>query len=154
MLLPIDCSQERFFRELGLSEFYTFVHFKLAPLRSRRDMAMLGFIHRSVLGLGPKQFHAFIKPPWRWRTRRCIRQRHRFHLEDPVDGNHLDVFRNSVFGLFKVYNLLDPYIVEANTVASFQGRLQALMLSRAIHDCEDWPRTFCPRFYSYEHPLR
>ena len=30
--------------------------FRLAPLRVRRDIALLGLIHRTVLGRGPKQF--------------------------------------------------------------------------------------------------
>ena len=33
----------------------------LAPLCSRRDMAMLGLIHRTMLGAGPPQFQAFFR---------------------------------------------------------------------------------------------
>ena len=35
------------------------IHFSLAPLECRRDMAMLGFIHRIALGKGPPPFQQF-----------------------------------------------------------------------------------------------
>ena len=130
---------------------------RLGPLTfAMVTIHLLFFCHIShkPLHFGPKQFHEFIRPPWRWRERRSVRQRHRFHLEDPIKGRYLDVFRNSVFGLIRIYNLLDSEIVEAKTVASFQGHLQSVMLARAIHGCEDWSRTFCPRFAVWEHPLR
>ena len=34
--------------------------YSLAPLLARRDIAMLGLIHRTVLGFGPKQFKLYI----------------------------------------------------------------------------------------------
>ena len=153
-LSQIDSRQAMFLRDLGLSALDALVHFKLAPLCSRRDMSMLGVIHRSVLGLGPDHFHEFIRPPWRWRTRRVVRQRHRFHLEDELTGNFLEIFRNSIFGLIRVYNLLDASIVEATSVSIFQARCQQLLLSRALAGCDDWETTFSPRIPMYRHPLR
>ena len=150
----VDRLQDSFLKDLGLSPLDSLVHFKLAPLSCRRDMALLGLIHRSVLGLGPPQFHEFVRPPWRWRVRQTVRQRHRFHLEDSIDGRHLNLFRDSVFGLMRVYNLLDPEIVEAQSVANFQAKLQQLLLSRACAGCMDWRDTFSPRVAMYEHPLR
>ena len=35
--------------------------FNLAPLESRRDMAMLGLIHRTLLGQGPPQFQQWFQ---------------------------------------------------------------------------------------------
>ena len=95
-----------------------------------------------------------MRPPWRWQVRQTVRQRHRFHLEDPIDGRHLDSFRNSVFGLFRVYNLLDAEIVEATSVSVFQRKLQHLMLARAMCGCVDWQDTFSPRVPLDSHPLR
>ena len=66
VLVKIDKVQQRFLRELGLSELAALVHCQLAPLTSRRDMSMLGLIHRTVVGHGPKQFQKFIRPPWRY----------------------------------------------------------------------------------------
>ena len=53
-LAGIDAVQRRFLRECGLSDEEALLHFNLAPLETRRDIAMLGLIHRSVLGGGPR----------------------------------------------------------------------------------------------------
>ena len=48
-----DGVQTKLLREMGLSDEDALSKFHLAPLTSRRDMAMLGLIHRTVLGMGP-----------------------------------------------------------------------------------------------------
>ena len=154
VLKPLDETQDRYLREIGLSDVDAFVHFRLAPLSCRRDIALLGVIHRAVLGIGPAHFHEFIRPPWRWQSRRVVRQRHRFHLEDSIDGHHLDVYRNSIFGLIRVYNLLDAHIIEQRSVSAFQSMLQQLLFARVCAGCTDWRDTFSPRIPMHAHPLR
>ena len=56
VLAPIDAIQARFLCETGLSEEDALLSFKLAPLHTRRDIAMLGVIHRIALGHGPSHF--------------------------------------------------------------------------------------------------
>ena len=46
VLAPLDAFQRRFIRELGISDEDVLFHFNLAPLSCRRDIAMLGAIHR------------------------------------------------------------------------------------------------------------
>ena len=55
-LAGIDAVQRRFLHECGLSDEEALLHFNLAPLETRRDIAKLGLIHRSVLGGGPRHF--------------------------------------------------------------------------------------------------
>ena len=55
----LDAVQTRFLRDFGVDEVTTRINFRLAPLLSRRDMAMLGAIHRTMLGKGPVQFREF-----------------------------------------------------------------------------------------------
>ena len=45
-LSPLDRVQQRMLDELQISEVDTLVKHALAPLRCRRDIAMLGFLHR------------------------------------------------------------------------------------------------------------
>ena len=52
----IDKVQDRLLRAGGLSRENALFEFNLAPLNARRDMAMLGLIHRCVLGVGPEHF--------------------------------------------------------------------------------------------------
>lgn len=48
VLAPLDAFQQKFLRELCISEEDALLHFNLQPLSSRRDIAMLGLIHRCV----------------------------------------------------------------------------------------------------------
>ena len=50
-LACVDRVQGRFLRAVGLTEEEALLNFRLAPLGTRRCMAILGFLHRVVLGL-------------------------------------------------------------------------------------------------------
>ena len=58
-LVHIDRMQTRFLKELDVSPEQALVEFHLAPLSTRRDIAMLGMVHRAALGKGPSQLHQF-----------------------------------------------------------------------------------------------
>ena len=51
-LMRVDKIQKHFLASVGLTELEALCNFRLAPLSSRRDMALLGLIHRTVLGGG------------------------------------------------------------------------------------------------------
>ena len=55
----LDAVLDRFLRDRGVDDISALVVFHLAPLATRRDIAMLGLIHRTVLGKGPEQFKHF-----------------------------------------------------------------------------------------------
>ena len=65
VLDQVDRVQRRFLREVGLTEEQALHHHNLAPLQTRRDMAMLGLIHRTVLNEGPPQFQQWFFPDTR-----------------------------------------------------------------------------------------
>ena len=58
-LRPLDHVLETFLAQIGVPELDALVHFRLAPLRTRRDIAMIGLIHRTVWGCGPQLFQGF-----------------------------------------------------------------------------------------------
>ena len=58
-LQSIDRIQETFLNELGVTAFEALSEYNLAHLSSRRDISMLGLIHRVVLGKAPSQFSKF-----------------------------------------------------------------------------------------------
>ena len=60
-LADIDGLQTSILRNLGITEYDALMAFNLAPLCSRRDMAMLGVIHRTILGKGPPHFKEHFK---------------------------------------------------------------------------------------------
>ena len=152
----LDRIQRRFLRELGVSELEALMEFNLAPLSSRRDMAMMGLIHRTVLRQGPESFEQFFRlstqPPSCHRTRAATR-RHSRQLQDIRSGSFLEIERRSALGLASVYNLLPEHVVKALSVLCFQSFLQGILRERACNGFEDWHDTFSPRIEMYRHPL-
>ena len=56
VVAPLDKFPFKFLHELGTTDDDALFHFNLAPLSCRRDIAMLGLIHRCVLEKGPEHF--------------------------------------------------------------------------------------------------
>ena len=104
------------------------MHFNLAPLASRRDMAMLGVIHRAALRQGPEAFFRFVQfDASSLRHSRHHRRHFRSLVEFRNSGKKLDIMRRSLLGLVSVYNLLPERIVRSNSVKGFQAELQNIM---------------------------
>ena len=155
-LRRLDAIQTRFLKDTGIDEKTALECFNLAPLEARRDMAMLGLIHRTVLGRGPPHFNKFFKPSTRLVHRQGTRSqtaRHSKQLEDVRTGTFLEITRRFAFGLIAVYNILPQQIVDAENVSDFQSALQTLLKSRAMTGRIDWRSTFSPRMPMYRHPL-
>ena len=55
-LSVLDGVQTKLLEAAGATETDALLNFHLAPLAARRDMAVLGLIHRTVLGRGPPHF--------------------------------------------------------------------------------------------------
>ena len=117
VLAPLDSFQERFLSELGISDADALCHFNLAPLRCRRDIAMLGLIHRCALGKGPEHFQAFFQASAdRRRSTRSTCSRHGRQIVDIRNHNFLEIERRSAVGLIWIYNRLPEDIVSKVSV--------------------------------------
>eukprot|EP00959_Pyramimonas_sp_CCMP1952_P473032 9501024-Pyramimonas_sp.AAC.1 len=77
-LESLDHVQDKLVAAVGATPEEALISLRLAPLSSRRDMAMLGLIHRAVLGSGPAHFRQFFKIDTRSSARR--EGRHRLQL--------------------------------------------------------------------------
>lgn len=160
LLSAIDKIQERVLEVAGVGEKDALLKMNLAPLNMRRDIAMLGVIHRSILGRGPEHFNKFFT--------RCnsVAARHSCGIAQYDDGDVSDYMypnskgpaeyiQRSALGLCKIYNALPAAIVETSpSVAVFQGKLQELAKSCCNDDVENWQSLFCPRRQWHHHPLR
>ena len=108
-LQPLDRVQESFLRETGITSMEALMLFNLAPLSTRRDVAMLGLVHRAVLGKGPEHFREFFKLSERRTTLNtrlgARRRRHGRQLQENRSRTHLNCVRRSALGLVAVYNL-------------------------------------------------
>ena len=146
---PKQLWQRRFLRECGLSDEEALLHFNLAPLETRRDIAMLGLIHRSVLGGGPRHYaNMFLPSP------PSASQKHDKQLLTHRSPRNLQILSRSALGLVDVYNLLPAQVVCQKSVASMQHELQALLKFRVRNGDSYWLHTFSPRVPLHEHPLQ
>ena len=149
----LDGVQRAFLRELGISDEDALCDFNLGPLRMRRDLAMLGMIHRAVLGQGPPHFRSiFILYPGSGRTS-GRRRLHNKQLEDPRKGAFSEQLRRSALGLVAIYNLLPQDAVDLPSVSAFQAFLQNLANVAACVGRPGWDSFFSPRTPLYRHPL-
>ena len=155
-LLRVDRIQNLFLENAGMTELDALVNFRLASLRSRRDMALLGLIHRTVLGLGPNQFQRFFRLDENRRNPegRESERRHSLQLITHRTGKYLKLLGDSILGLVDVYNLLPAYVVAAGDVSNFQKRLQGNMVDAARRGLLNWQELYSPRLAMYMHPLR
>ena len=123
-LQRLDNFQEHFLSELGITAKTALFVFNLAPLARRRDIAMLGVMHRCVLGKGPPHFQDFFKlAPPKASTTRSGARRHGRQLIDIRNKAFIEIERRSILGLILVYNHMPGNVVAANCVSSFQRNL-------------------------------
>jgi hypothetical protein len=142
VLERLDNVQSRFLRDAGIDDTVALLEFNLAPLATRRDIAMLGVIHRAVLGKGPPHFKQY------------FRINHDMQLHDPRTTNRSQLVTRSALGLIAVYNLLPAGITSARSVTIFQTRLQLELKLRAEAGLPTWQNTYSPRMPLHQHPLR
>ena len=83
---------------------------------------MLGLLHRSELGIGPRHFRdMFLRAP------PTIFQKHDKQLCSHRSPRHLQMLARSSLGLVDVKNLLPQHVVEQKSVAAMQHELQTLL---------------------------
>ena len=140
----IDRVQVRFLREIGISELTALQDYRLAPLPSRRDIGMLGVLHKINLNTAVPQLQTLfpivgsvVEPAGRQRLRHW-RRLHSKQLATPVDFSSSDVLKRSLFGLVHCYNGLPQKVVDARSVKAFQQQLQSGLLKYAELGAEDW----------------
>ena len=147
LLQTLDRVQKTFLRRVGLTEEEALKNYNLAPLSTRRDVAMLGVVHRSVLGKGPPSFQKWFfsaKRDCAYLTRSC-KKKHSRQLHDYLDGTHTALLRRSALGLPRVYNQLPESVVSCKTVKTFQRALQNLVKEAAAKEEENWSTYLSPR---------
>ena len=168
LIKRVDSIQRHFLDKLGTTERAALFDYGLAPLRVRRDIGLLGLIHRTVLGGGVRHFEEFFSrsgaapPAGNW-------EKHNHQLREYGNDESSNVlsyfFENgrgeaqkfisrSALGLVKVYNHLPRCIVDGTTsVKQFQSLLQDLVKQRASAGHADWQEIFSPRRSWRSHPL-
>ena len=158
----LDGVQNKLLEAAGMTPVDALNACRLAPLSSRSDMALLGLIHRTVLGKGPRQSTAFFRPDLV--ARQNGRGMHRLQLIEYASGHASDYalpgsrpanyIAHSMFGLVAVYNRLPAYIVEGcGSVSTFQAALQQMLGAWVNAGVWNWESAFSPRVPWHRHLL-
>ena len=158
LLEPLDEVQNKLLRAVGCTEQEALMLWNLAPLATRRDVAMLGVVHRAVLKKGLSHFQQFFvvkeEQATHWTREAARRERHGKQLKELPGAYCPELKRRSALGLVTVYNLLPAKVVAQTSVKDFQTELQNELKQRAARNEEDWQKTYSPRVPWWRHPLR
>ena len=140
--------QRHFWHELGLSKGESLAQFNLAPLDTRRDVALLGLVHRTVLGEGPPNFARWFFIIAEQRHHYTTRRQAALHNKQFYDlpgSVHTELLRRSPLGLVRMHNRLAQDVVDADSTSSFQAKLQTLVKEGALRREENWELLLSPR---------
>ena len=135
----IDRLQSSFVRELRVSEGYVFLVHNFAPLELRRDIGILGFIHKRVLG----ECHPAIMSLLVFSSQ-AVAWRHPKQLGTYLDNCNArhGLYWRSLFVLVHVYNRLPDHVVASPSVQVFQARLTEAAKIRCAEEDPHWRRSF------------
>ena len=144
-LNKLDSFQRGFLHELGLNECQAFLQFNFAPPTLRRDIGILGFLHKRVLGLAHPKIEAILP------FFTCIfpigRMGHSKQLYSHFDKVHFQIalWKRSIFGQVDIYNNLPQAAVDCNSVPAFQSYLTHLARTKCEAGLNNWQFTFNTR---------
>ena len=132
--------------EIELTEEQAFLECNFAPPSLRRDIGVLGLLHKRVLGKAHPVFQKLL--PFHTDVFGSLRPaEHRFQLY----GHSLEVQRQhglhdrSIFAMVYIYNRLPLDILESLTVAAFQRKLTRMVRFRCELGEERWKLVFNSR---------
>ena len=140
VLAPLDRIATRFVHELNLEVDFAFLRYNLAPLSLRRDIAMLGFLHKTHLPYAHPHITDFFpqRPGTKiWDITGLSTQR----LQHP------DLYCRSLFHLVHVYNALPRHVVQCKTVSTFQHELTSIARSKCSQHHENWQTFLSARHF-------
>ena len=143
LLNKIDGTHRRFLRDLGVSEAAAFLEHNFAPPTLRRNIGILGALHKRVLGKSHPMMEKLL-PFWTDRFGPARAGKHSKQLY----GSFLEVqaqyqlYQRSIFGMCCTYNNLAQHVVDVPTVSEFQTLLTKDVRSRCEAGHANWMYSF------------
>ena len=147
VLAPLDRVVTTFVHALNMEVDIAFLQFNLAPLALRRDIAMLGFLHKCNL----PNAHPHIRRlfPAMGATR-DTHSRSMWNILNFETGPtfHAEVLSRSIFHLTHVYNALPQHIASINDVSQFQHALTHIARHKCSQHHPNWQTFLSPRHFT------
>ena len=120
----VDDAQRRFLREIDMTESQAFLRHNFASPTLRRNIGILGMLHKRTLGLCHPVMEELL-PTWQQRFGHQRADKH----SKQIYGSLLEIqwqrglYDRSIFAMCGTYNDLPQYVVDAPTVSLFQKHL-------------------------------
>ena len=136
----LDKLQRWYLRELGISDQDAFVTHNFAPPSLRRNIGLLGFLHKRVLG----ECHPALCQALPFGPPHIAARYHSNHL-DTRSGevvSHARLYERSLYAYIRVYNRLPQALADSPSVSCFQARLTHLAKQQAKESNDNWRKCF------------
>ena len=146
LLDKFDASQRHFLEELGADERSAFLDYNFAPPSLRRNIGILGLLHKRVLGIAHPIFNKLL--PYHIEIFGSLRRgEHNKQLYGHGNEIHFQhgLHRRSIFGMVHIYNRLPQEIVDCVCVSSFQRELTLIARKKCEDGDPDWSVMFSGR---------
>ena len=133
-LAKLDRLHTSYCSALHLDEKTAFLDYNFPPPGLRRDIAMLGFLHKRVLGQCHPSLISFLPfepTPSDWHNKQL-----KSHVEEQLRFRHL--YQRSLWGKILIYNRLHQSIVDAPSVKLFQKQLTKMARASCQSGHTDW----------------
>ena len=146
LLNKIDEVQRSFLKKLDVTEEQAFLDFNCAPPTLRRNIAVLGLLHKRVLGKCHVSFENLL--PWysqRFDIPRGFGHNKQLYGHWVEAQQHRSLFAKSIFLMVDIYNNLPQEMVDAKIVSAFQHSLTKLAKDRCQQGNTRWSLSFSRR---------
>jgi len=145
LLAKFDSLQHHFLNEIGVTESNAFIEHNFAPPTLRRNIGVLGLIHKRVLGNAHPVYQSLL--PFFTDVFGYPRQGHNKQLYGHIleAQFQLQLFKRSIFGMVDVYNALSQEMVDLKSVKIFQSELTKFARARCVADDANWISSFAGR---------
>ena len=146
LLNKISLVQRGFSSKLAVREKEAFLSFNFAPTQLRRDIAILGLLHKRVLGQCHPAFERLL-PYWseRFETPRSIGHDKPLYGHWADAAHHRSLHDQSIFSMIDTYNNLPQNVVDLPSVSFFQKALTDQARERCRADDPLWSFSFSSR---------
>ena len=147
LLDKIDAVQNKFVHELGLSTAQAFLDYNFPPPKLRRNIGVLGLLHKRVIGKCHPSFEVLL--PWRssyFSEPRGFGHDKQLYGHNIEVTHHQAIYNRSIFAMTDIYNNLPQYVVDAFSVSDFQKQVTQIARKRCEDGNAEWACSFCRSF--------
>ena len=147
-LSRLDALQKHFLKELNVEEDTAFLEYNFAPPVLRRDIGILGLLHKRVLGKAHPVFQELL--PFHNDVFGSLREGVGEHTKQ-LYGRELEVHKQfalydrSIFVMVYKYNKLPQEVVDTKDVSTFQKMLTNMARRCCENGDENWQLLFHSR---------